>query len=135
MKELKLIPIQTLIIEKHEEAKNGETPPVFPANIDNLNKIYKKPTKNKTLLLNEAAKSVDGYLGEIENFKTSDGYEWEKAYEFELGKAKIIAAFPQLNDQGRSIALYVTGEPGKWTAHVLAAHLSRTLQNFQRRQG
>ncbi|MBI4157370.1 hypothetical protein HY502_00800 [Candidatus Woesebacteria bacterium] len=132
MKETEPAPA-TFLTEKNKEAFYGSITPQFPANIDNLNKIYKNPKRKEIDLLGEAVKLIEGYLGEGVDFKTTDGYEWAKAYEFKRGEATVLVAFPKLDDN-RSIALYVTGEAGEWTAHRLVAFISGALGNLQRMQ-
>ena len=64
--------------EKKKEALYGKIAPQFPANIDSLNKIYKRPKRKEVDLLDEAAESIEGYIGKINDFKTTDGYGWAK---------------------------------------------------------
>lgn len=125
--------VETLKEREYSQQKdaliNGSSP-IFPNSLRELNRLYFSFVKNGALTLDEVVKTVEWFTAKIPKFETSDGYEWERAYEFRRNGGSFIIAFPKTRDS-RSIAIYlVDGKEEQFSAHILGAHFSLSLGAF-----
>lgn len=123
--------------KEHTDALFKGAPPLFPASLKELNRVYSNLTDEQESRLERAAERTVGgnrykYIGQREDFKTSDGYTWD-AYEFDGDGAKLIIAFPDQKDiTPRSVAFYVVEGLGEeHTPHILVSLFTQSLESLR----